>query len=316
KNPRQRRPRPLSPASLPPHSGRFVNHMGWRGNVAATRDFGLFGMLAAVVAWAPAKASAQAHPAAPSACKAEVFATGAVATVMDGRSFTLNDGRDIRLAGIEVPLLPAAGETGATAEAGLTSRAALASLVAGQSVELRQIRDTPPDRYGRILAFAYAKRDGDPLSLANEMLARGFARVAAQVGGVGGDKACAAELLGKERLARDGKVGPWGAAYYAVTGAESLAELEAERGRFTVVEGRVLSVRESGGTIYMNFGRRWSQALTVTISKRNERTFAAAGLDLRRLENRRVRVRGWVEERSGPRIEATRPEQIEIAERN
>jgi hypothetical protein len=66
----------------------------------------------------------------------------------------------------------------------------------------------------------------------------------------------------------------------------------------------------------MNFGRRWSQALTVTISKRNERTFAAAGLDLRRLENRRVRVRGWVEERSGPRIEATRPEQIEIAERN
>jgi len=30
----------------------------------------------------------------------------------------------------------------------------------------------------------------------------------------------------------------------------------------------VLSVRESGGTIYMNFGRRWSQALTVTILKR------------------------------------------------
>jgi len=239
---------------------------------------------------------------------------------MDGRSFTLDDGRDIRLAGIEVPLPPAPGETGAAAEAGLAasraSLAELASLVAGQSLELRQIRDAPPDRYGRILAFAYAQRDGVPLSVANEMLARGFARVAAQVGGVGGDKACAAELLGKERLARDGKLGLWGAAYYAVTGAERLAELEAERGRFTVVEGKVSSVRESGGTIYVNFGRRWSQALTVTISKRNERTFAAAGLDLRKLENRRVRVRGWVEERSGPRIEATRPEQIEIAERN
>jgi len=235
---------------------------------------------------------------------------------MDGRSFTLDDGRDIRLAGIEVPLAPAPGETGAAAEAGLASRAALASLVAGQSVELRQARDAAPDRYGRILAFAYAKPDGVLLSVGNEMLARGFARVAAQVGGVGGDKACAAELLGKERLARDGKLGLWGAAYYAVTGAESLAELEAERGRFTVVEGKVLSVRESGGTIYVNFGRRWSQALTVTILKRNERTFAAAGLDLRKLENRRVRVRGWVEERSGPRIEATRPEQIEIAERN
>jgi len=41
-----------------------------------------------------------------------------------------------------------------------------------------------------------------------------------------------------------------------------------------------------------------------------------AGIEPKRLENRRVRVRGWVEERNGPRIEATRPEQIEIAERN
>jgi hypothetical protein len=123
-------------------------------------------------------------------------------------------------------------------------------------------------------------------------------------------------LLGKERTAREGKLGLWGEAYYAVTGAESFEELVAERGRFAVAEGKVLSVRESGGTIYMNFGRRWSQALTVTILKRNERTFVAAGLDLRKLENRRLRVRGWVEERSGPRIEATYPEQIEITERN
>jgi hypothetical protein len=66
----------------------------------------------------------------------------------------------------------------------------------------------------------------------------------------------------------------------------------------------------------MNFGRRWSEALTVTMSKRNERTFVAAGIEPRRLENRVVRVRGFIEERNGPRIEATRPEQIEIAERN
>ena len=63
----------------------------------------------------------------------------------------------------------------------------------------------------------------------------------------------------------------------------------------------------------MNFGRRWSQSLTVTILKRHERTFAAAGLQPDRLVNLRLRVRGFVEERSGPRIEATRPAQIEIA---
>ena len=74
------------------------------------------------------------------------------------------------------------------------------------------------------------------------------------------------------------------------------------------------SVRESGGMIEMNFGRRWSQALTVTILKRHERGFAAAGLPPDRLGKPQLRVRGYVEERSGPRIEATRPEQIEIAQ--
>jgi hypothetical protein len=90
------------------------------------------------------------------------------------------------------------------------------------------------------------------------------------------------------------------------------ARLVDAQGRFSVVEGKVLSVRESGSTIYANFGRRWSQALTVTISKRQERNFAAAGLRPQELENKRLRVRGWVEVRTGPQIEASRPEQIEL----
>jgi endonuclease YncB( thermonuclease family) len=272
-------------------------------------------MLAGAIAVTIVDARAQASLPAPTPCKAEVFATGKVGTVRDGRSFTLEDGRDIRLAGIEVPFPPAPGETGPRAEAGTAARAALQAIVAGQNVELRQTSATA-DRYGRIVAFAFVNRDGVAASVAHEMLAKGFARVAAQIGDKPGDRACAAELLGKERAARDGRLGLWGERYYAVVGAESFDELVAERGRFTVVEGKVVSVRESGGTIYMNFGRRWSQALTVTILKRNERIFAAAGLDPKTLENRRLRVRGWVEDRSGPRIEATRPEQIEIAERN
>ena len=98
--------------------------------------------------------------------------------------------------------------------------------------------------------------------------------------------------------------------------ADSAEELAAARGRFTLVEGKAWSVRENGSTIYINFGPRWGEALTITISKRDESGFAAAGVAPKKLEARRLRVRGWIEERNGPRIEATRPEQIEIAKRN
>jgi endonuclease YncB( thermonuclease family) len=255
-----------------------------------------------------------------------------VRAIADGRSFVLDDGRDIRLAGLEVPLPPGSGESGERAEAAqAASRAARAALesilldpdLRGQTVKLRP-SGAADDRYGRMLAHVYVVGAGLAYSVAHEMLERGFARFSAQVGNPAGknpgdrsgDRLCAAELLEREHAARDAKLGLWGEPYYGVMGAESGAELVAERGNFTVVEGKVVSVRESGGTIYVNFGRRWSEALTVTIMKRNERSFAAAGLEPRRLENRRVRVRGWVEERNGPRIEAARPEQIEIAERN
>ena len=95
------------------------------------------------------------------------------------------------------------------------------------------------------------------------------------------------------------KLGLWADPYYDVLDAETPADVLAQRGRFALVEGKVVSVRESGATIYVNFGRRWSEDFTVTILKRNERNFTAAGLDLKGLAGRRVRVRGWIEARGG-----------------
>ena len=103
--------------------------------------------------------------------------------------------------------------------------------------------------------------------------------------------------------------------YYDLLNADNLTDVLAEQGRFALVEGRVLSVRESGATIYVNFGRRWTEDFTVTILKRNERNFTVAGLEPKKLAGRQIRVRGWIEERGGPWIEATRPEQIEFADR-
>jgi hypothetical protein len=213
----------------------------------------------------------------------------------------LDDGREVQISGIEIPHTSATGELQAA-----PAKAALEAMLLDQLVELRGLQDVT-DRYGRTVAFVV--RQNGPIDVAGEVLARGHARVAAHIG----DAACAAELLSRERVARTSKLGLWSEPYYDVIEARNAPDLLAARGRFSLVEGKVLSVRESGGTIYLNFGRRWSEALTVTISKRHERIFSGAGLSLNRLEGRTVRIRGWIEERNGPRIEANRPEQIEVA---
>jgi endonuclease YncB( thermonuclease family) len=261
-------------------------------------------------------AGAQVKQGAMSVCAPQVAGTATVSKVLDGRSFVLDDGREVRLPNIEVPVMSRAGESEgqgrpgseAQARAGSAARAALEGMLAGKSVELRQSRPAT-DRYGRMIADAFLPQNAR--SAAQEMLARGFARVSGQTV----DAGCAAAFLASEAAAHRAKLGLWGEAYYAVIGADNLSDLLVHRGHFALVEGKVLSVRESGAVIYINFGPRWSEALTVTIAKRNERNLIASGLNPRQIENVRVRVRGWLEERNGPRMEVSRPEQIEIAER-
>jgi endonuclease YncB( thermonuclease family) len=258
--------------------------------------------------------AARAQQAAPP-CGGEEIARGTVSRIADARTFALEDGREVRMAGIEVPPMPPPGEA-RTAALAAAAKTTLDALLGGDDVVLRRA-EPAHDRYGRLFGYAYALRDGEEIFAQGELLAAGFARVAERAGG----RACATELLTREQAARSGRLGLWADPYYDVVNAETPVDVLARRGRFALVEGKVVSVRESGSTIYVNFGRRWSEDFAVTIQKRNERSFAAAGLDLKALAGRRIRVRGWIEERGGasgtggsPWIEAAYPEQIEIAE--
>ena len=125
----------------------------------------------------------------------------------------------------------------------------------------------------------------------------------------------AAALITAEAAARQAKRGIW-ADPAAIKNTESPGDILAGIGRFTVVEGKVLSVRQAGATTYVNFGRNWTRDFAVTISRRVLPSFEAAGISLKSLENRRIRVRGWVEARGGPRIEVLRVGQIELLSGN
>jgi hypothetical protein len=129
------------------------------------------------------------------------------------------------------------------------------------------------------------------------------------------DKDCATTLLAAEAEARQAKRGTWADAA-AIKNAESSDDISAQIGRFTLVEGKVLSVRHAGATTYLNFGRNWTRDFAVTIPRRMMPAMAAAGLTLKPLENKRIRVRGFVEARTEPRIEVVRAGQIEVLDGN
>jgi endonuclease YncB( thermonuclease family) len=225
-------------------------------------------------------------------CKLTAMGVGTVAGIRDGRTLMLGDGRELRLAAIEV---------------GDDSRAALQLLVDGRDLRLEQL-GPERDRYGRLVAIVYADDKGQ--SVQQVMLEQGQARVSARIG----DKACADLLLGAERTARAARRGLWADPIFAPLRSDDIGRITGARGQFTLVEGKVLSVRESGATIYLNFGRRWTRDFTVTIPKRSRREFAEAGIDPKRLEGHPIRVRGWIEQRSGPVMEVMAPEQIELTE--
>jgi endonuclease YncB( thermonuclease family) len=249
---------------------------------------------AAIVLCAVAFVAAAAEPVLAAGCSFEPQGEGRVAAVIDGRTLRLQDGREVRLAGIEL----------VTTGKATTNASALSAIVAGRDVTLAGEDDTP-DRYGRQPAFVFLASSDTPVQ--GLLLAQGEALVSGSIT----DKDCAAALLAAEAEARRAKRGIW-ADPAAIKNAESPGDILAGIGRFMVVEGKVLSVRQAGATTYLNFGRNWTRDFAVTISRRMIGAFEAAGMSLKPLENQRIRVRGWVEARGGPRIEVLRVGQIEL----
>jgi endonuclease YncB( thermonuclease family) len=115
-----------------------------------------------------------ADPASAAPCAFEPQGEGRVAAALDARSFRLEDGREVRLAGIA----PAPAEKPAAELA-----RSLGLMLAGHQVRLRG-EDDGPDRYGRQSAYVWLVPE-DTL-VQGELLAQGKAIVAASVA----DKEC------------------------------------------------------------------------------------------------------------------------------
>jgi endonuclease YncB( thermonuclease family) len=220
----------------------------------------------------------------------EVHATG----VADPRSIMLEDGRVLRLAGIETFALLAPDAGGA--EAALVSR--LGALIKGTPLYAVLFAEET-DRYGRFPAMIAAGGRLIQETLTREGLAIAYP---------GGEPLpCSDRILAAEEEARRARRGYW---------IEPLPQawpeaLSSRIGRFAIFEGRVVSVGNRRDRTYLNFGRRWATDVTAEIEAADREGFGGEAA-LSDLAGRRVRIRGYLEEKAGPMVVVRSPLQIEL----
>lgn len=220
---------------------------------------------------------------------------------MDGDTVVLQDGREVRLVGLQAPKLALGRRNFEDWPKAADSRLALLALVGDKDVRL-SYGGRRQDRYGRLLAHLHL---ADGRWVQGAMITQGMARVYS----FPDNRACVRELLRLETRARATQTAIWSDPYYSVRTAEAPQQLLTFVDSFQLVEGTVQRAALVRGRLYLNFGADWRTDFTVTVAPSNARQFSQ---DMEAYRGARVRVRGWIKSYNGPEIVVTHPEQIEF----
>lgn len=249
-----------------------------------------------------AAAGAAGEPASPTNCALAVAEQVRVTAVTDGASFDLADRRHVRLAAIQAPMLSLARANITDWPLASEAEESLSKLILDRTVDLAFDRRSV-DRHGDLLAHVFVGAERQWIQ--ERLISDGFARVHTQSDA----HACAQALLVREGEARKARRGIWTLPFYHV---RTPGDLDVDIGTFQIAEGTVTGAVERRDRIFLNFGSDYRTDFTVTISPRDARRMAKAGINPLAWNAKRVRVRGWISLLNGPELELTHPEQIEI----
>ncbi|MBV9218257.1 MAG: thermonuclease family protein [Methylobacteriaceae bacterium] len=228
-----------------------------------------------------------------------------VTQINERGELALEDGRLVKMAGIDLP-----GPTQERPRLAQAAREALSDWLLNHSVTVRPVLATP-DRWGRTVAYVFAPPDFatpdiSPVSAGFVLLDAGLARARPSPE----TRDCATLFLEAEMQARQSGLGLWGDPYYGVIDATDSAHLADRAGTFVLVEGRVTRVGTGRARTFVNLGHG-RDSFTFTVPKRSNGSFEASGLALGSLVGVRLRVRGILDTRFGPQIEVSDPENVE-----
>ncbi len=172
---------------------------------------------------------------------------------------------------------------------------------AGDQIRIRYL-GAKADRRGRRPVLIYTKAEMIQARLIRSGVAIAFP--------TGGALPCAAELLAAEDTARRAGRGFWKRNHDWIADA-SPERFAGRLNRFVIMSARVISVGTRANRTYLNFGGKWADDVTVEVPGRARDRFGGNGA-LEALKGRKLRIRGFVIEKSGPMIEVRHPWQIEV----
>jgi endonuclease YncB( thermonuclease family) len=232
-----------------------------------------------------------------------------VAAVLDDFDLALDDGRELRLAGID-PARATPGRPGL----GEDLRQKLAAWLSGRAVRVAPL--AVPDRWDRVPALVWAEGGPPPGSATLVAPSSGSVAEAALVSGFARARPepllppCFSAFRTWEAQGRMSRLGLWSDPYYAILDANDRDGLAQRTGAMALVEGR-LSLGSGRAWTFLRLGRG-AGTFAATLSRRAAKMLANAGLDPGALTGRRIRIRGFLDDRFGPQIDVTSADQIEV----
>jgi endonuclease YncB( thermonuclease family) len=201
-----------------------------------------------------------------------------VASVYDGDTLRLEDGRRIRLIGVNTPEL--GGGAGDEPQA-VEAKQLLQRLVERSDGDIRVCLDAERrDRYGRELAHLYDRQGS---SINRELLLQGLGYRIAFPPNLR-NQGCYSEA---ERAAREGDKGVWRQPL------KQSSDLKGDETGFHILSGHVIRVGESRSAVWLNL----DGGLAIRITRDDWRGFAIE--DPQQLRYAPLEVRGWIYHRHG-----------------
>lgn len=218
-----------------------------------------------------------------------------VASIHDGDTLRLKDGRRVRLIGVNTPEL---GQGSVDQADALQAKHLLESLVERSGGAIRVCQGVEArDRYGRLLAHLY---DRNGKSINRELLMHGAGYLISIPPNLK-NQACYKDA---EREARKGRKGVW---RHPVKAA---SELKGSETGFHILTGNIIRVGQSRSGVWLNLDG--DLALRITWSD-----WERFGIDdPQSLRDASLEVRGWIYRRNGnQRISVRHPSSIRWLER-